>query len=273
VSISAPSTSEELFWSPGVVGLLTLLRTFNEENSPGQLTIHPCVNGFLEASLTLYFANTTSESDIEDRVRTRILSYISGGAISYTLSTKFHAHISSELQMVAEIYPKDYGMLTGSVLVSDRLFTSRWGPSQMAEAFARLPMLPKDLLFTSNLGGQVSSNKDFVDTAIHPAWRQSAQLINFVRAVEPSVDGKLSALKELTTVQMPILYSLEDPNVRVSYRNMGDPNENGFQRVYWGWQNYRQLLRIKRNRDKGDLFITRLGVRSEYWDEEGMCRR
>jgi hypothetical protein len=273
VSISVPSTSEELFWSTGVVGLLTVLQTLNKEDKPGTLIIHPSINGSLETSLTMYFANTSSESDVEDHMRTHIASFMPGSGISYTLSTRLQAHISSELRMVADIYPKDYGTLTGSVLVSERLFASRSGASQMAKAFARLSMGPKDTLFTSNLGGKVTSNKDLVDTAMHPAWRDSAQLINFVRVVEPSIGGKMSALRELTTLQMPILYSLKEPNARVSYRNMGDPNEKDFQSVYWGKQNYKRLLRVKRNRDKNDLFVTRLGVGSEDWDDEGMCKR
>ena len=268
-----PSTREELFWSTGVVGLLTSLQAFNKEGIPGQLIIHPSINGSLETSLTMYFTNMTSESDVEAHMRTHITSFMPESGIPYTLSTKFQAHSSSELRMDADIYPPDYGILTGSVAVSERLFASRSGPSKIARAFARLPMGPGDTIFTSNLGGKVTSNKDLVDTAIHPAWRDSAQLINFIRVVEPSIGGKISALRELTTLQMPILYSIENLNTRVSYRNMGDPNEKDFQGVYWGKQNYRRLLRIKRNRDKDGLFVTRLGVGSEDWDDEGMCKR
>jgi hypothetical protein len=173
--------------------------------------------------------------------------------------------------MAPDIYPEDYGILQGSMLVSDKLFNSGDGPRQMAEAFARLPMGTDDILFTSNLGGRVTTNAGISNTSMHPAWRSSAQLITFVRAVEPSIEGKIAAVEGLTNIQMPILYALE-PLSRVSYLNLGAPNERDFQHVYWG-DNYDRLARIKRIVDKDDLFITRLGVGSERWDEDGMCRK
>lgn len=273
VSISLPSSSEGLFFTTAVTGLLTVLQRFNKEGHPGQFRVYASVNGFRKTDLMLYFTNTTSESDVEDRMVTEIESFISGNDIPYNISTKFHPHISSERRMNADIYPKGYGVLAGTVLVSEQLFNSSSGPSQMATAFSQLPMGPKDLIFTSNLGGTVVSNKDLADTAMNPAWRDAAHLITFIRGVETSIEGKVTALEELTNLQMPILFSLEDPNNRVSYRNLGDPNQKDFQNVYWGSKNYRRLLEIKREVDGDDLFITRLGVGSEFWDDEGMCRR
>jgi hypothetical protein len=173
--------------------------------------------------------------------------------------------------MTPDRNPDDYGILQGSVLVSNELFNSPNGLFQLADTFAKVPMRAGDILFTSNLGGRVASVKDIADTAMHPAWRSSAQLVNFVRTVEPTIDGKKSALNELRNTQMPILYSL-DPSHRVSYLNLGDPNERDFQRVYWG-KNYDRLYRVKQDVDKDGLFITRLGVGSEDWDEDGMCRK
>jgi Berberine and berberine like len=271
VSISMPSSSEGLFFTTAVTGLLTVLQTFNKQGHPGQFRVYPSVDGFRKTDLMLYFTNTTSESDVEDRLATEIKSFISGNGIPYTISTIFHPHISSERRMDADIYPEGYGILAGTVLVSGRLFNSSSGPSQMATAFSELPMGPKDLIFTSNLGGTVVSNRDLADTAMHPAWRDAAHLITFIRGVEPSIEGKRIALEELSKLQMPTLF--EDANKRVSYRNLGDPNEKDFQNVYWGSENYRRLLEIKREVDREDLFITRLGVGSEFWEEEGICRR
>jgi hypothetical protein len=273
ISISAPQTNSGLFWRKGVASLLTILQVCNREIIPGQFILHSSTAKSLEASLTLYFVNTTDISTVESRVKTHMTTFIGESGMSHTLSLKFQAKISSELRMVADIYPENYGILSGSMLISNQFFNSPEGPLQMAESFARVPMGPNDILFTSNLGGRVIANKDLVDTAMHPAWRSSAQLITFVRAVETSIDGKVSALEELTTVQMPVLYSLEDPSFRVSYSNLGDPNEKHFQRVYWGDRNYKRLLRIKQKVDKDGLFVTRLGVGSEGWDEEGMCRK
>jgi hypothetical protein len=106
---------------------------------------------------------------------------------------------------------------------------------------------------------------------MHPGWRHSALLINLYKAVRRSVEAKLHASHELTTVQMPILYSL-DPSYKVSYLNMGDPNDPDFRNVYWG-TNYERLLAIKQKWDVDALFITRLGVGSEFWDHDGLCRK
>lgn len=256
-----------------MAGLLTILRSSNEDNITGQFILHPSTGASQQASLTLYFANMTDISIVEERLKKHQSSLISDSGISCMLSHRVRARVSSEMRLGSDIYPENYGILSGSMLVSNQLFNSPEGPSRMAESFAKLPVGANDILFTSNLGGRVTANKDLVDTAMHPAWRSAAQLISFVRAVEPSVDGKMSALQELTNIQMPILYSLEDPSFKVSYRNLGNPNEADFQRVYWGEKNYERLTRIKQERDGDALFITKLGVGSEAWDEEGMCRK
>lgn len=180
--------------------------------------------------------------------------------------------VSSELRMAPDIYPENYGIISGLVLVSNKVFNSREGPLRMARSFAKMPMGQNDLLFTSNLGGRVNTNQGIVDTAMHPAWRNSAQLITFVRAVELTIHGKKSALEELTNTQLPILYSLEEQESRVSYLNLPYPSEQNFKRVYWGEDNYRRLLQIKNKVDKDESFITKMGVGSENWDEDGMCR-
>ncbi|KAF7589020.1 hypothetical protein BBP40_004847 [Aspergillus hancockii] len=269
VSIAAPRENEE-FWREGVVGLLAALRAVNRENVPGQFLLNPVSSTSMEAMLTLYFLNATVQSDGERRIAEH-LAFLEGSGLRYNLSSIFQAKVSSTLRMVPDIDPRDYGILQGSVLVSKNLFDSPDGPPRLADTFARVPMRVGDLLFTSNLGGQVNAEQEIAGTSMHPGWRSAAQLINFVRTVEPSIDGKMSALDELTNAQMSALYSL-DPDLKVSYLNLGDPNEGDFQRVYWG-ENYGRLYQIKQEVDKDGLFITRLGVGSEDWDDDGMCRK
>lgn len=245
-----------------------MLRTFNHENVSGQFILDPSSSPSLKASLTLYFMDNTDVSTVEERMR-RQLPLFNESGLSYKLSSEFLPQLSSGLRMTPDIYPENYGILQASVLVSNQLFSSPEGPVRMAETFSRTPLSSTDILFTSNLGGRV--NVESNTTSIHPAWRSSAQLVSYVRGVEPTVDGKRRALEDLNAVQMPILYSLE-PGFKVSYLNLGDPNEKDFQRVYWG-ENYVSLARIKQNVDKDGLFITTLGVGSEGWDDEGMCRK
>ena len=56
-----------------------------------------------------------------------------------------------------------------------------------------------------------------------------------------------------------------------SYSSEGDVLEPNFQVTFFG-TNYARLEKIKAAYDPHDLFIVPVGVRSEFWDSEGMCR-
>ena len=55
-----------------------------------------------------------------------------------------------------------------------------------------------------------------------------------------------------------------------SYSNEGDVLEPNFRVTFFG-PNYARLENIKAAYDPNDLFIVPAGVRSEFWDSEGMC--
>jgi hypothetical protein len=104
------------------------------------------------------------------------------------------------------------------VLVSEGLFNSAQGPLHLANQLEEFPMGPGDLLFTSNLGEIVTANTEekHMDTSMHPAGRQGAHLINFVRSVStPTAHEKASSLEELHSIQLGKLYNIE-PGFRVS---------------------------------------------------------
>jgi hypothetical protein len=132
-------------------------------------------------------------------------------------------------------------------------------------------MDPGEFYFTSNLGGRVLDKNNSDDTAMHAGWRASAQLVSYVQPVPLFFEAKGLALDRLRDEIMPRLYSI-DPNFSLSYRNVGDPNEKNFQQVYWG-SKYRRLSRVKNKWDPEDIFISKLGVGSERWDEKGLCRK
>ncbi|GAD93030.1 oxidoreductase [Paecilomyces variotii No. 5] len=266
----AASDTDAVFWTKGVTTLLTLLQELNSEDVPGQFILSPQSGSGIEASLTMYFINETKTARVDDRLNP-LETILSGEGITPALSSQALPHISMDLRKGPDIYPEDYGILMSSVLVSNRLFNSSEGPRRMAETFARLHMGPQDLLFTSNLGGRVIANGHVVDTAMNPAWRSASQLVNFVRNVDPSIVGKSVALEDLTNVQMPLLYSI-DPEFKASYLNLADPSEKDSRRVFWG-EHYERLSQIKRKWDPEDLFITNLGVGSDNWETDGMCRK
>ncbi|OTB14166.1 hypothetical protein K445DRAFT_23947 [Daldinia sp. EC12] len=267
VSLHTPRT-REYFWGKGVVSLFSVLQALNLDNIPGQFVLSVTSNGTLKADLTMYFINHTDQAAVDEKVM-KYLTTHRASEFSYGLSSKVLPKTSLSFRMTPDIYPENYGIIQASVLVSSQLFNSPEGPVRMAEVFSKLPLGPNDLLFTSNLGGRV--NTKGVSTSMHPAWRSSAQLVNYVKSVGPTVDEKLRGLEDLSSVHMPILYSLE-PGFKVSYFNLGDPGEVDFQNVYWG-HNYKRLAQVKDDVDKDGLFITKKGVSSDLWDEEGMCRK
>ena len=55
-----------------------------------------------------------------------------------------------------------------------------------------------------------------------------------------------------------------------SYSNEGDVLEPNFRVTFFGCK-YPRLEKIKSAYDPNDLFIVPVGVRSEFWDSEGIC--
>ncbi|KAK6811559.1 hypothetical protein RU639_012688 [Aspergillus parasiticus] len=263
IAVDGPDAT---FWTKGVTTLLTELQEFNRENVAGQFLLKRLPGRGIEGSITMYFLNETETERVDDHLNL-VKTTLGKEGLPATSSSQFLPRLTMALPMNPDIYPENHGVVMGSVLVSNEMFNSSEGPQRMAEKFASLPMGPRDRVFTSNLGGRVMTNRE---TAMHPAWRSAAHLINFVRVAQPSIEGKLTALEGLTKHQMPVLYSL-DESLRVSYLNVADPNESE-SHVFWG-ENYKRLLHIKRRWDVNDLFLTKLGVGREGWEVDGMCRR
>lgn len=76
--------------------------------------------------------------------------------------------------------------------------------------------------------------------------------------------------KNFTVTVRPVLAGLAGGKFSGSYSNEGDVLEPNFRVTFFG-RNYRRLEKIKTKYDPNDLFIVPVGVRSEFWDPEGMC--
>ncbi|KAF3492208.1 oxidoreductase [Arthroderma uncinatum] len=270
INLQAPKANSSS-WTQGLSVVLTALQSLNRESVGGQLVIAVLPEHAVQASIKYFFLNSTETAIIDERMQA-FRADLDRIDIQYAYSSKALSQFSSNYRQVPDIHSdNDYGVVGSTVAISNQLFDSAQGPMKVAEGLANIPMTPGDLLFTSNLGGRVISNGDKAETSMHPAWRASSQLLNYIHTVEPSIEGRTAALERLTNVQMPVLYSI-DPEFRLSYRNVGDPNEKNFQHVYWG-ANYRRLSQIKRKWDSKGLFFSQLGVGSEEWDSTGMCRK
>jgi hypothetical protein len=76
--------------------------------------------------------------------------------------------------------------------------------------------------------------------------------------------------KKFTATARPVLVELAGGESSGSYSNEGDVLEPNFRVTFFG-PNYPRLEKIKATYDPSDLFIVPVGVRSEFWDSEGMC--
>ena len=70
----------------------------------------------------------------------------------------------------------------------------------------------------------------------------------------------------------PVLAGLAGGESSGGYSNEGDVLEPDFRATFFG-PNYPRLEKIKAAYDPTDLFIVPAGVRSEFWDSEGMCTK
>ena len=87
-----------------------------------------------------------------------------------------------------------------------------------------------------------------------------------------SAAGVQALRKNFTATARPVLAGLAGGDSSGSYSNEADVLEPNFQVTFFG-RNYPRLEKIKAAYDPKDLFIVPAGVRSEYWDSEGMCTK
>jgi Berberine and berberine like len=76
--------------------------------------------------------------------------------------------------------------------------------------------------------------------------------------------------KNFTATVTPVLAGLAGGESSGSYSNEADVFEPNFRVTFFG-SHYSCLEKIKAAYDPNDLFIVPVGVRSEFWDSEGMC--
>ena len=75
----------------------------------------------------------------------------------------------------------------------------------------------------------------------------------------------------MTHKKVPVLAALAGGRNSAAYSNEADVREPHFQTTFFG-PNYGRLSKIKKHYDPNDLFIVPVGVRSEKWDVDGLCK-
>ena len=159
----------------------------------------------------------------------------------------------------------------GSRLVSRSFFKSPGAATKIASALSGLKLGPADYIEGNVVaGGQVAENSG-IDSALNPAWRKTIVHLLFTRQWTANTTFEEQAVikANITDNEVPILKSFE-PGRMGAYLNEADANEANFQESFWG-KNYAKLIAIKSAWDPNGVFISRKGVGSEYWDDQGHC--
>ncbi|KAL3445133.1 FAD-binding domain-containing protein [Aspergillus insuetus] len=207
-----------------------------------------------------------SDTSLVEAQFTRLQETLDTRDISYLLNITHYSQLSTYLNEPGPMHQSGIGQIEGSVLISENFFFKPKGTAEIVGALSQLPFEPGDSVeILMSAGGQVKANKDIVDSALHPAWRESALGVTVRRNLSPD-----SSMKVFSDSMLSSLRTLESPYLG-SYWNVADPDEPESQRAFWG-ENYDRLYEVKQKWDPDGLFIVRMGVGSEDWDEEGICR-
>ena len=159
----------------------------------------------------------------------------------------------------------------GSRLVSRSFVSSPGSPAKIALALSGIKLGPTDYIEGNVVaGGQVAANKE-IDSGLNPAWRETVVHLLFTRqwTADTTFQQQAVITANITDDEVPILKSFE-PGQMGAYLNEADANETNFQQSFWG-SNYAKLFTIKSIRDPTGVFISRKGVGSENWDDQGLC--
>ncbi|KAF5367676.1 hypothetical protein D9758_009900 [Tetrapyrgos nigripes] len=118
-------------------------------------------------------------------------------------------------------------------------------------------------------GGVVNEFPKQSTSAANPAWRRT--LVDMTIAETGRAYDDINVLQKAVHDDIAPFRAMAPPPYGGMYLNEADILEEEWQAAQWGDQ-YARLLKIKRRIDPKDLLIVRMGVNSEGWDEEIICK-
>ena len=276
-SLAISSANDTAFWD-FVEEFHAKLPAVNDAGGSGYYFLTAAAPGNISTLIIgLFFAGHTNDT-IMAEVMDPLLEYanLTLGSSS-VVASRFQAPAFK--YVINEILPRDSdtGGATvhlGSRLVSRDFLSRRAGATKLTAALKKAfaPGIGAGGSFTGHLvaGGQVARNAE-LNVAVNPAWRRTVtHLVGGVSwSQNATVEEQLEVERRVTEEMVPLLAELE-PDMG-AYLNEADAFEQNFQRSFWG-DNYPRLREVKKRWDPEGIFITRAGVGSEDWDEEGLCR-
>ncbi|KAF3403543.1 putative FAD-linked oxidoreductase [Penicillium rolfsii] len=265
-----PRGADEAYWN-GLQENFRLLPRFNDQGVAVQafaMPVFPLGGAWLR--IEIYAVESSAET--ADLVR-ELQSSLQQLELQVQASEEHFKRLSAYLAIPKGFDQAGVSIMTASRLVSRKLVNSPTGPTHLTQTLSRLQYAAGDVLsFEGIAGKQVMANGAHIDSAVHPDWRIALMSLTLGRALpsEPSWEVYQAIQQELAETQLPLLESLEEGQ-RGSYLGIPFPYEQYPASTFWG-TNHPRLREIKRSWDPQDLFLTRLGVGSEDWDDEGVCQ-
>ncbi|KAJ0422716.1 FAD-binding domain-containing protein [Aspergillus carlsbadensis] len=261
---TSPSAEQTLWKITGeIANLLPDLKRRDDKTSAIIVPVILPDRVALTAAVMFPYSSDTQAAEVQF---TKLRESLDTRGIPYNFNLTHYAHLSTYLNEPGPMHQSGIGQIEGSVFISEKFFFQQNGPSEIVRTLSNLAFEPGDSVeILMSAGGQVKSNKELIDSALNPAWRESALGVSIRRNLSPD-----SSVKVFSGDMMASLRGIESPALG-SYLNVADPHQPDPGTAFWG-ANYERLYVVKRRWDPDGLFIVRLGVGSEDWDEEGLCR-
>ncbi|PLN80797.1 FAD-binding domain-containing protein [Aspergillus taichungensis] len=261
--------ADETFWTL-VRKVIYTSRNLSTGETSSQYWVGRAPTGGYFARLTFFYIGETDKKNAEDRMA-MLLTELDHRRIDHQFDTTAYAHLSSFLAIPQGEFIGGISFHQENILIPRKFYESTDGPSKLVERLATVKLSPGDTWVANTLGGQVTGNKDSVDTAMHRGWRSASILLVGNRVFGTTLKEQRDVQERMTTVESPLLRSMGQPKPEAIYLNEADAELGDWQYWFWG-EKYNRLLQIKNKWDPEGLFIVRHGVGSEDWDSEGMCR-
>ena len=253
------------------------LPSINDAGASGYYFVTPAATpgNISITSLAFFFANVSDIGYVNRTVKPAVddISTLLGNA-----SVVYQTYFAPESKYVFATILNGTADTTGSVarvgsrLISHDFLASPDGPARLSAALQRITeIVPVGFTCHVVAGGQVARNKNLVNSALNPAWRRAVSHITFGLswASDAPLEVQRAKTSLITNQLVPFLKALE-PDMG-AYLNEADADEVDFQQSFWG-ANYGRLLDLKKKMDPRGLFITRRGVGSEEWNDDGLCK-
>lgn len=275
-SVVVNTANGSAYWDV-IKTLHTYLPELNGAGGAGYYFMTPPVNSTSMATLvlSLIFANQTDQAKIDTMhapIVADIVELVGNASVSYASYFLPRLKYYFETSLPGEADTGGLFLATGSRLISRDFLTKPEGPGKLTETLKAIAGDGHGGTMTGHVvaGGQVARNAN-IDSAVNPAWRRTLTHIVFGLAWDANTSwaDQKTIRDRITNEQVPLIRALE-PGMG-AYLNEADGNESGFQASFWG-DKYEKLRKIKAKWDPRGLFITRRGVGSEDWDEDGLCR-